>query len=118
MYWLITIAILFVSNQPESNLADQPAATEQAMKGFELYSQMVKLNAGVAEDHVDDGTMLLFYRAAHFVNTHGNAPSTDAIRCAARAVLEPEAKKLGARLGTGPIEIEARDNPSAALDEQ
>lgn len=118
MHWLVILMTLIASYQPPPRPTEQPSGSDQALKGFELYSTIVNTNAGVADDHIDDGLSLLYYRAAHFVHVYGKAAPAEAIKAAASVIQVPKVKKLGARLNVGPLEIEKRDGADAFADQE
>jgi hypothetical protein len=118
MQWLLIIAALVASYQPQPKPTEPPSRSEQALRGFELYSAIASTNAALADDQVEDGLELLYHRAAHFVHGHGKADPAEAIKAAAIVVQIPEVKALGARLNVGPLEIEKREGATASADEK
>ncbi len=118
MHWFLIIAALVASYQPQPKPTEQPSRPEQALKGFELYSAVASTNAALADDHIEDGIELLYYRAAQFVHGHGKADPAEAIKAAAIVVQIADVKALGARLNVGPLEVEKREGATAAADEK
>lgn len=118
MNWLAALITLVVAYQPPSGLTERPSPSEQAVKGFELYCAIADTNPALADDHVDDGASLLYYRAAQFVHSYGKADPVDAIRAAAIVAQIPEVQQLGARLNARPREVEQRDGANALADRE
>jgi len=116
VHWLAILMTVVSSYQPQPELTEQPGRSEQVLRGFELYRAIADINIGVADDTIDDGSNLLFYRAALFVHLHGKATPTDAMKAAAIVVQIPDVKALGVRLNARPLEIERRDGANAAAD--
>jgi hypothetical protein len=88
------------------------------LKGFELYCAIANKAAGIADDHINDGSSLLYYRAAHFVHTYGKADPTQALKAASIVIQIPEVKALGTQLNVGPLENEKREGTDALADEK
>jgi hypothetical protein len=118
MHWLLVLAALIASYQPQPRPAEQPNRSEEALKAFELFCAIAKTSEGLADDHIDDGASLLFYRAARFVHDYGKAGPAEAIKAAAIVSQLPEVKALGARLNTRPVEIEKREGVNASADQE
>ncbi len=118
MHWIVMLAALLVAFQPQPKITEQPSAADQALEAFNLYRELDNANAAVADDHIADGSALLFYRSALFVHIHGKATPAEAIKAAAAVVHVPEAMTLGARLNVRPLEVEKRGGATAAADRE
>lgn len=106
-----------VASQSQPTNTEPVRRSEDALKGFELYCEIAATNVALADDHIDEGTSLLYYRLARFVSVYGKATPADAIKAAAVVVQVPEVKKLGERLSVRPLEVERRAGATAAADE-